>query len=207
MPLCTDDIRNYTRNSLGFVLDCISEPETMQFCYACIGRAGGKYTALEPYPEFLHTRPNTVVPDWVLGPTVLGKKLGWPEPFAREPSEERRAFGIKWFAIAQELLDEGKLKPHPLRLVGGGLDGVFYGLEQLKLKRVSGEKLVCRIQSSSHHNMDRVLAEELTQSGEKRYLVSYTGPEAGSSKWIGVDKLQEKPQILHDWYKEKWWTT
>ncbi|UNI18201.1 hypothetical protein JDV02_004483 [Purpureocillium takamizusanense] len=214
-PLCTDDIRNYTHNSLRFALDCISEPETMQFCYACIGRQGGKYTALEPYPEFLHTRPNAaVVPDWVPGPAVFGKRLGWPEPsFARVPSDEQRAFVIEWFAIAQELLDGGKLKPHPLRLLPGGLDGVLHGLEQLRLKRVSGEKLVCRVQASLHENMDRILAEEPTPSGQKRYLVRYTGPEgassssSSSSKWVEVDKLQEKPQILHDWYKEKWWTT
>ncbi|KAH2462379.1 Trans-enoyl reductase fsl5 [Aspergillus fumigatus] len=37
---CADDIRKYTRNSLKFVLDCISEPETMQFCYKCLGRLG-----------------------------------------------------------------------------------------------------------------------------------------------------------------------
>jgi len=43
----------------------------MQFCYKCLGRTGGKYTALEPYPDFLHDRPRTVVPDWVLGPTVV----------------------------------------------------------------------------------------------------------------------------------------
>ncbi|KAF7719429.1 Zinc-type alcohol dehydrogenase [Penicillium ucsense] len=36
----TDDIRVYTRKSLKNVLDC--------------------YTALEPYPDFLHTRPQTI---------------------------------------------------------------------------------------------------------------------------------------------------
>lgn len=203
---CADEIRNYTAKSLGYVLDCVSEPETMQFCYECIGRAGGKYTALEPYPESLHTRRNTVVPDWVLGPTVLGKRLGWPQPFAREPSEKQREFGREWFATAQDLLDSGMLKPHPLQLVPNGLEGVFYGLEQLKLKKVSGEKLVCRIQPPTCDDMDRVLAEETTPSGKKRYLVSYSGQDAGSH-WVEVENLQGKPQILHDWYKMKWWTT
>ncbi|KAJ8174025.1 hypothetical protein LV163_008389 [Aspergillus fumigatus] len=105
---CADDIRKYTRNSLKFVLDCISEPETMQFCYKCLGRwvgggGGGEYTALEPYPKFLHTRPKTVVPDWVLGPTLLGKRLNWPEPFGGEGNEEYRRFGFKWFKLVQEL--------------------------------------------------------------------------------------------------------
>lgn len=140
---CAEDIRKHTRNSLKFVLDCISEPETMQFCYKCIGRSGGKYTALEPFPEFLHTRPNTVVPDWVLGPTLLGKRLGWPEPFNTEGNEEYRKFGFEWFALAQELLDDGKLKTHPHKLVGERLGEILIGLKLLKDKKVSGHKLIC----------------------------------------------------------------
>ncbi|KAE8163276.1 chaperonin 10-like protein [Aspergillus tamarii] len=73
-PHCVTDIRASTKNGLKYVLDCVSEPETMAFCYQCLGRSGGKYTALEPYPAFLHTRP-TVKPDWVLGPTLLGKPV------------------------------------------------------------------------------------------------------------------------------------
>ncbi|EAW08949.1 zinc-binding alcohol dehydrogenase family protein [Aspergillus clavatus NRRL 1] len=143
---CADDIRKFTRNSLKFVLDCISEPETMQFCYKCLGRSGGKYTALEPFPEFLHTRPKTVVPDWVLGPTLLGKKLSWPEPFGRPGGDqESRKFGFEWFGLVQELLNEGKLKTHPHRVVGDSLAGALDGLELLRNKKVSGQKLVCRV--------------------------------------------------------------
>lgn len=141
-PSCTQDIKKLTRNSLKYVLDCISEPETMQFCYACLGRAGGKYTALEPYVEFLHTRPRTVRPDWVLGPVVLGKKLGWPEPFNKEADAAAREFAIGWFKTAQRLLDEGKLKTHPIRVMEGGLEKVVDGLEVLKKKEVSGQKLI-----------------------------------------------------------------
>lgn len=139
---CADDIRKHTRNSLKFVLDCISEPETMQFCYKCLGRTGGKYTALEPFPDFLHTRPKTVKPDWVLGPSLWGKKIGWPEPFAREPNEEYRKFGIEWFQTVQWLLDEGKLKTHPIKVGNTGLEGVLDGLELLKKKQISGQKLI-----------------------------------------------------------------
>ena len=114
----------------------------MQFCYACLGRSGGKYTALEPYPDFLHTRPKTVTPDWVLGPVVLGKKLGWPEPFNKEGDAAAREFAIEWFATAQQLLDEGKLRTHPLRVMSGGLENVTEGLDLLKKKQVSGQKLI-----------------------------------------------------------------
>ncbi|KAJ5087475.1 hypothetical protein N7456_011091 [Penicillium angulare] len=142
---CPEDIRKHTRNALKFVLDCISEPETMQFCYKCLGRAGGKYTALEPYPEFLHTRQKTVIPDWVLGPRLLGKRLGWPEPFGGEGREDYRKFGFEWFSTVQELLDQGKLKAHPHKVVGNNLVETLGGLDLLKAKKVSGQKLVCRV--------------------------------------------------------------
>jgi hypothetical protein len=114
----------------------------MQFCYKCLGRAGGRYTALEPYPSSLHTRPKTVTPDWVLGPVVLGKKLGWPEPFNKDGDPAAREFAVGWFATAQRLLNEGKLKPHPIRVMEGGLQDVTEGLELLKKKQVSGQKLI-----------------------------------------------------------------
>jgi NADPH:quinone reductase-like Zn-dependent oxidoreductase len=140
-PSCIADIKAYTKNSLKYVLDCVSEPETMQFCYACIGRAGGKYTALEPYPEFLHTRPS-VKPGWVLGPALPGKPIGWPPPFEREGNAQVRDFAVKWYGTAQKLLEEGKLKPHPLRIMPGGLQGVLDGMDMLRKKQVSGQKLV-----------------------------------------------------------------
>jgi hypothetical protein len=115
----------------------------MEFCYQCLGRTGGKYTALEPYAEFLHTRPRTVVPDWVLGYTVLGQAVSWPEPFTREADEGLREFGVDWFRTVQRLLDEGTIKPHPIKIVNGGFEGVADGLELLRQKQVSGHKLIC----------------------------------------------------------------
>lgn len=47
-----------------------------------------------------------------------------------------------WFTTVQELLDTGKLKPHPQRIVEGGLSAVVNGLELIRKKKVSGQKLV-----------------------------------------------------------------
>lgn len=145
-PDAASQIRKHTRNSLKYVLDCISEPETVAFCYSCIGRSGGRYCALEPYPEFLtQGRPKTVKHDWVLGPVVLGKKLGWPKPFDKEGDPEARTFAVGWFKTAQALLDGERLRTHPLRIMEGGLESVLDGLELLRKKQVSGEKLIYRI--------------------------------------------------------------
>ena len=117
----------------------------MEFCYKVLGRTRGRYCALEPYPSFLHTRPRTVTADWVLGPSALGQEIRWAKPFTREPDPELRAWGVGWYITVQALLDQGKLKPHPVRVIPGGLDGVKDGLELLANKQVSGQKLVCSI--------------------------------------------------------------
>lgn len=116
----------------------------MRFCYKCIGRSGGKYVALEPYPEGSDTRP-TVTPSWVLGPELLGKKIAWAGPLARDENPEIRGWTLEWFRTVQSLLDEGKLKFHPLRILDGGFDAILQGFELLKKKQVSAQKLIVRI--------------------------------------------------------------
>lgn len=116
----------------------------MRFCYKVIGRAGGKYTALEPFPQSLHTRA-TIKPDWVLGPTLLGKRIAWGPPFERDADPSIREFTLEWFKIVQTLLDERKLRTHPVRILEGTLADVPKGLQLLREKQISGQKLVCRI--------------------------------------------------------------
>ncbi|KAK2738646.1 putative secondary metabolism biosynthetic enzyme [Myotisia sp. PD_48] len=143
-PSSVTDILAYTRKNLKYVLDCIAEHETTAFCYACIGRAGGKYTALEPTIDALHNRPS-VKPDWVFGPRLLGKPIGLPPPFESDADEDTHNFAMKWFQAAQQLLDEGKIKLHPLRQMPDGFGGVIAGVNLLGQKQISGEKLVCRV--------------------------------------------------------------
>ncbi|KAL1966312.1 hypothetical protein VTN77DRAFT_4665 [Rasamsonia byssochlamydoides] len=141
---CAADIKIYTKNSLRYVLDCVSNPDSLTFCHSCIGRRGGFYTALEPYPEALHTR-QTVKADWVLQLEVLGKKIGWPQPFAREVSTETKEWAESWFQTVQGLLDAGKLQVHPVKVMPGGFDRILEGLDLVREKKVSGQKLVYTI--------------------------------------------------------------
>jgi hypothetical protein len=117
----------------------------MEFCYQCVGRSGGKLTTLEPPPKYLTGRAKTVDVDWVLGPVLHGKAIGWPAPMARDPAPELRYFAKTWFTTVQQLLDAGKLKSHPIRLMDGGLPAVLDGLKLLRDKQVSGQKLIYRI--------------------------------------------------------------
>lgn len=140
-----DAIRAYTNNAMDYALDCFCEGSSMRFCYAALGRAGGRYTTLEPYPEHMHTRKR-VKPEWLLGPALLGRKIGWKEPYTIEANPELRTFGKQWFECAQRMLDRGDIRPHPVKVgTRPGLENVLEGIELLRRKAVSGEKLVYHV--------------------------------------------------------------
>ena len=147
-----DQIKAYTGNALDYALDCVCDAASMNFCYNAIGRFGGKYTALQPYQHLVehlqNKRARRVKADWILGSALFGKKINWKEPYNVEADPELRVFGEEWFRCAQRLLDRGEIRPHPVRVDSGdvtGFEGVLRGLEVLKSKGVSGEKLVYRI--------------------------------------------------------------
>jgi NADPH:quinone reductase-like Zn-dependent oxidoreductase len=139
-------IKAYTEDGLEYALDCVCDAASMEFCYRVLGRAGGRYTTLEPYPDSLsiiQTRKRRVKPEWIMGPALLGKKIGWKPPYDIDPDPELRVFGKEWFLCAQQLLDRGEIKPHPVRIgEKQGFGAVLDGLEILKAKAVSGQKLV-----------------------------------------------------------------
>ncbi len=117
----------------------------MKLCYGCIGRAGGKYTCLEAYPEDLHTR-KTVTPNLVMGISILGKTIALDHGYGSEASPERRKLGVKWYQDLQKALDAGKIRSHPVRIFPGSFQGILEGLKLLKSRQVSAQKLVVRIE-------------------------------------------------------------
>ncbi len=62
---------------------------------------------------------------------------------ARTP--ELRELGLKVFAYATRLLEEGKLKPPPIDLRENGLEGALQGIQDLMQQKISGKKVVCRM--------------------------------------------------------------
>lgn len=76
-----------------------------------------------------------------LGYTALGEAYmfdGKEWPVVEKDYEVVR----RLMALAEQLLLERKIVPHPAGVRSGGLDGIVRGLDDLKQKRVSGEKLV-----------------------------------------------------------------
>lgn len=109
-----------------------------------MGRMGGKYVSLEPFSAHAATR-KVVKGDWAHGPLIFGEGSTWPDPWARPASQELADFGADLWRLAQRLVEQGKLRHHPLRVLDGGFPSVLRGLELLRSKQVSGEKIVVRI--------------------------------------------------------------
>ncbi|KAL4876138.1 putative zinc-binding dehydrogenase family oxidoreductase [Aspergillus karnatakaensis] len=140
-PTCGEEIRQHTNNDLEYVLDPIVEAPTQRICYRAIGRAGGRYIALEAWQPMNHTRPS-VEPAFIMGPAIIGSHSPLPNGYGFEADAEKRAFGIAFYAQIQKLLDERRLRAHPVRVIDGKWQGILEGLEMLKNKGVSGQRLV-----------------------------------------------------------------
>lgn len=117
----------------------------MKFCLGCISRAGGKYVSLDPFPEQAAGVRKMVSKDWVLSPSIFGEGSMWPAPYGRPPDDTLRQFGEELWQLAQQLVDDGKLNHHPLRILDGNLESVIEGLRMVRTGQVSGEKIVVRL--------------------------------------------------------------
>ncbi|KAL6704218.1 hypothetical protein ACN47E_008475 [Coniothyrium glycines] len=146
-PACGAEILQHTSESLGLVLDCITDSASMAICYKAIGPHGGRYVGLDPLPLRGHTR-RSVKPDWVCGYTQFGHRIEWAPPYDLDERPENRACAEAWYLLAQRLLDAGLIKPHPIELQPGGLDAVGEAMVRVREGQIKGRKLVCHVSSS-----------------------------------------------------------
>lgn len=116
-------------------------------CNGCMGRAGGRYTALELFhgevPEVKRIKK-----DLVMGPTILGAGIDPGEEnsdYQKSADPELRQWGISFYQNVQRLIDEKKLRAHPVYVLEGRFEAILQGLDMLERRDVSGRKLVVRI--------------------------------------------------------------
>ncbi|KAJ5088560.1 Polyketide synthase enoylreductase [Penicillium angulare] len=144
-PDCAKEIRAYTRNGLAYVLDCVSESDSAQLCYGAIGRAGGRYCGLEPVRQAVAAARPTVRASWLMVLTMFGGRVALDGEYAREASAADRALSAKIFAAIQTLLDNGRIKSHPVKVLADSWAGVIQGVDVIRTGAISGQKLVVRV--------------------------------------------------------------
>ncbi|KAJ4386025.1 hypothetical protein N0V93_008916 [Gnomoniopsis smithogilvyi] len=144
-PTCAMEIRNYTKNSLSHVLDCVTQAETMKMCYEAIGTAGGKYVALDPFSTHIQYTRRDVKAEWLMIYSLFGTPVKLSGVYGRPARPQDRRFASVMFPIAERLIHDGQLKPHPVEIRQGGLEAVANGIEDLRSSQVKGRKLVYSI--------------------------------------------------------------
>lgn len=136
------EIRNYTRNSLRHVLDCVTQVESMKMCYEAIGKEGGNYVALDPFSTHIQYTRRDVQAEWLMVYSLFGDPVKLSGVYGRPARAQDRQFASIMFPIAERLIENGQLKPHPVEVRKGGLEAIAAGIADLRNNKVRGLKLV-----------------------------------------------------------------
>uniref|UniRef100_P0DXV9 Trans-enoyl reductase resD n=1 Tax=Aspergillus sclerotiorum TaxID=138282 RepID=RESD_ASPSL len=139
-----EEIQDYVRGMGQPLLkawDTISIPSSARFCGDALSSGNGpQYASLLsmtcPRPDVTSTT--------TMAYTVFGED--WGMGTAHFPASGVDAeLGRRWWALVQQLLNEGRIQTHRIIAGEGGLDGVLGGLQQLRDSQVRGGKLVFRV--------------------------------------------------------------
>lgn len=145
---CSEAISKATGGKLTFAFDCISSATSARICSDALAKtdAGNKphYTALVP----LDFPREDVKVSQTLAYTVIGEPFEFMRGKKMPDSKQNFEFGKRFWAMAEKLIAEKKIKLFPT-VTEGGFEGILQGLELLRKNKVSGQKLVYKIGSSS----------------------------------------------------------
>jgi hypothetical protein len=133
---------------LTLVFDTISNDASANIAAAAISTKASPPLAKKIYIDLMGTITfprKDVTHIFELAYTVRGEAFEI-EGQRWEADREDFELGKKFAALCDKLLEEDVVKNHPVRFLEGGLEGILGGMEELKQGRVSGAKLVARIQ-------------------------------------------------------------
>ncbi|PVH97219.1 oxidoreductase-like protein [Periconia macrospinosa] len=141
---CAQKIREYTKGSLPYVLDCVSTADSYKLIASALPET------LEAPAQMVTLLPADAWPRKDITPTVLLAYTSFGKAFTKfgvdfPPIPAHFDFGVKWWSFSREILASGKVKTHPVALRGGGLGGIPNGIEEHAKGQVRGVKLVYKV--------------------------------------------------------------
>lgn len=142
---CGQDVRDYTKNELWFALDCITDHQSTEISFAALGRAGGRYVHLEQLDDegrVIADKRKAVKTEFLMQYEAFGKPIRLSDSYVQEARSDRREFAYRWYECMEDLLKDGRLKHHPIKVLQNGLDSVVAGLDELRKGNLSAVKLV-----------------------------------------------------------------
>ncbi|KAK9372451.1 chaperonin 10-like protein [Lipomyces chichibuensis] len=139
-PKSVAKIRNYTSDNINLAWDTISLESSAKFCADVLSPTGGKYACLLD----VKAPRNDVETIMTSAYTAFGEPFEFgPDTIPAIP--ERFEFAKNWVKAVEQLLFAGKIKVPKPKIGKDGLNGVLNGLQLLRENKVSGEKLVYRV--------------------------------------------------------------
>jgi NADPH:quinone reductase-like Zn-dependent oxidoreductase len=143
-PTCSKDIKEYTKDQLKHVFDCISEGNSTKICVEAMSSDGGVYSTLLTIDEEKVTSINPKVEKkMTLAYTVVGEAFKYgPKEVPAVPEDFE--FGKMFWELSTKLFADGKVKMHKPTVdkFDKGLHGVVRGMQYMREGKVSAEKLV-----------------------------------------------------------------
>ena len=137
-----------TSDNLTQVFDTIATTTTAKIAAdAMSSDKGGIYCNLMGVADAPREDVKTI---FFLGYSALGRPFiyeGAEWPFASDDYDLAKRFAV----LAEELLEQGKIKPHPATVRNGGLEAILAGIEDIRHGKISGEKLVYVIADEHKH--------------------------------------------------------
>lgn len=145
-PTCAADIRELTDNKLYYVFDIVSETASAKICTDALS---SNSTARKPIysallPQLIELPRDDVENTFTFAYTFAGEGYTGG-PFVLPPSAEDFEFSKKFARIVEKLLEQNRVKFHPVELRTGGWQGVLAGVDELRQGKVSGKKLVFKV--------------------------------------------------------------
>jgi NADPH:quinone reductase-like Zn-dependent oxidoreductase len=140
-PTAVEDIIQAYPN-IDRAMDCFSEGGSTEFCARVVHKSRGWVTTLLDSGK---TEIDGVKVDFLLAYTVFNEEFQWLPPmgprFSKVPSDNEAL--RRFYGALPEISKQ--LKPPPLKQLDGGLGNLSAGLDLLRQGRVSGTKLVARL--------------------------------------------------------------
>lgn len=114
----------------------------MKMCYEAIGSDGGSYVALDPFSSHIQYTRRDIKAEWLMIFSLFGAPVKLPGVYGRPSRPQDRQFASAMFPIAERLIQDEQLKPHPAEIRDGGLEAITSGIEDLRNDKIKGRKLV-----------------------------------------------------------------
>lgn len=160
-PAAIDIIRSKLRSDgLSMIMDCVAQDKTADFCYQCFVPPQStakdpltfQYASLMPInnpPSFPGSLPPSgkIHSQWRMVYTCFGRRftmvhdgLGISQTW--EASKEDKRFMLDFYRQVEKALADGTLKPMPIEIQTGGLEGILDGVSKVRSGGAQGKKLV-----------------------------------------------------------------